>query len=216
MKTIKVLTLNNVSVLDLETVKKHCKISVSDDDNVIKDLILSAKLIAEKLMNLHFLETELLLTADNFEYANSKDFASFSIPFLYNVPNLNSGVRYIQLLRTPILEVIEVSYIDSDDVENIIDAADYFLDNTGRLVFSNSLDFGSMRAVAGLQVTYKVGFGKQASDIPGDLRVALKNHIFYMYNAISIRTDKRANVDPFQLTEGLKSIYMSYRNNNGI
>lgn len=216
-KNLKVISTSAVPVLSIEEIKRHCKVVSTGDDLVLGELALSSLASAEKYLNKHLLETTIELQQDDFEYGSGFTYSNYATAFLNSLSqDKERGVRFIQLKRQPIISITSVKFTDTDGNETTVDNGDYYLDNSGRVVFLSSLDASYLRQLAGIKVTYKCGYGTKSSDIPIEIKIAIKNHIFFMYNAISIKAVGKQSSDPFTMPLGIMGVYDKYRNINGI
>jgi hypothetical protein len=213
-RTLKIITPNTTPVLDLEDVKRYCKLTLTEDDGIIKDFIASAKVTAERMMNRQLLSTSLQLITDDFKYISREQLNVSVDPYLYK--NSVTGLKYIQLMRPPVIAVQSVKLTDSTNTQTTVSAANYFVDQEGRLIFNSEFSFNNMRDAAGIEVNYTAGFGTNASDIPADIKIAMKGHIFQMYSSISTRNDQNNNANALKIPESTLATYNYNKFINGL
>lgn len=86
--------------------------------------------------------------------------------------------KALELPRAPLISITDVKYYDDEDTESTYDADNYYADTAsepGRLALRRSAVWPSnIRAVNGLVITYKAGYGADPTDIPFQLRQAVK------------------------------------------
>ncbi len=211
-KTVKVTTKNNTEIISVADAKIFCKIQSNTDDTVITDLINSARASCEMYINRFLLSTVLQLQQDDFEYSPVSSFNNLPTNLFYP-SNEKQGVKYVQLPYLPVISIGSVKIVDDEGTETTLTSGtDYFLDNSGRVVFSDSVSVSNMRDLAGIIINYTVGYGTTASDIPADLKLGLKMHIQNMHRGISGTIKNLSN--PMGLPDGVKSIYHQHRLNN--
>lgn len=94
--------------------------------------------------------------------------------------------RVIELPRPPLVSVTSVKYFDVDDVEATLAASNYHVDTRstpGRLVLKSTSQWPGteLREVNGVIIRYVAGYGSEASDVPAEMRAAMKLWLGELY-----------------------------------
>lgn len=90
----------------------------------------------------------------------------------------------VDLRMVPVFEIVQVSYIDAEMVEQTVDGADYVLDDWQRvqawLLPAVSTDWpGAANVINAVRIQFRAGYGVPGDDsdppeLPGSIRAALK------------------------------------------
>lgn len=109
----------------------------------------------------------------------------------------------IYLSHGPVQSVEAVKYFDQDDVEQTLDANDYWVDThseIARIVIKESWPSTKTRPNA-ITVEYTAGYGDEATDVPAPLRSACLVCLAYLY-------ENRDQVVPPELVDSLIGPYV--------
>lgn len=145
-------------IISLKEVKNYLKIKDSVEDPLIQELIKSTIVIAEKKMNRDILTT----TYENYRSSFYQD---------------------LTLRRAGYQSVEKIEYL-FDGSYQLLDAANYKVTIGGvfgvicKITSPPNTD-DNCKAV---KITFKTGFGDTKSDVPENLKIALKSHIAFMYS----------------------------------
>lgn len=146
--------------LELEDVKAFMRISSSEEDQPLLDLIVSARMFFEK-------ETGFALINRTIR-ANLRFFPKAST---------------IRLPYPPLVSVTSVEYYDSASPTALVSGTDFYVDNTSRLgslvlVPGQSWPTDDLRP-PGVEIEYIAGFGAFSESIPGDILQCLRSLIAF-------------------------------------
>lgn len=91
---------------------------------------------------------------------------------------------YIELMNGPVqADSVEITYFDTDEVEQTLAAADYWVDthsNIARIVIKNYWPAIKCRPNA-VTIDYDAGFGDEAADVPAKLKSACLLRLGHLY-----------------------------------
>ena len=189
-----------VEPLALAAVKTYLRVIANDQDSVITSLITRARQYVEANAKIQLITATWTLGLGGFPSAQL-------IP-----PGGGSSVwdtdNAIRPPRPRLQSVTSIKYIDTDEVQQTLDAGDYVVDTLsepGRIVPSLSTSWpstlDSSRAV--VEVEYVAGFGDAASDVPESIKQAMLLLISHWYE------HREAVIDapvPVEMEIGMRSI----------
>ncbi len=213
MRYAKVTTKSSTAPFTASTFKSFAKIETTDDDTLITDYIITGvREECEKFINTFLLTTTVEFITDSLE--QSKTTSGSSSTFLAaNIVSFNAGVYFIDLPYKPIISVTSVKTYDEDNTETTISSADYVVDNSGRIIFSDELTL-NLRALASVKVTYTCGLAASAANIPADLILAMMMQCREVYENISKSGEDFSSVK--KIPDYIKGVYLKHRRFNGI
>lgn len=154
----------------LELAKKHSRVEIDDDDDLIEIYIAAARDYAEQYMCRAIIRQEVELTLDHF-------------------PSIG-----IQLRGGVVQEVSSVSYVDSDGVQQTWDDAEYWLGSSGEpaVLVPTADSFGFPQTLYkpdAVKVRYWVGYEPgagsptdYAENVPPNVRNAILKMVDDSYN----------------------------------
>ena len=145
----------------LTEVKNWLRVDHSVDDTLITSLITSARKFGEKFCNRIFVNT------------------SFDCFFSSLDSSACELYSYIQIRRAPL---VSISSIETYNSGSYSATTDYLLKQTNgfsRVVFNNGLTYEYTTAYP-IKISVISGYGT-ATDVPEDIKTALKAHIAFMY-----------------------------------
>lgn len=124
-------------------------------------------------------------------------------------------VNTIKVLYGPLQSVETIKYYDSADQEITMDQADYWVDpDTDRIVIKNSWPATYDRPSA-VTITYKAGYGDDATLVPADIKKAILYLIAHFYEnrqAVIVSGSSMGVLEvPFSV-EFLLANYVRYNN----
>ena len=170
----------------LDEARLHAKIDddVTEDNDLIEEMIKAATLQAEQYTDTVFISRQLRATWD-----------------------FNPCYRVLEVPQAPLLTVEKVFYVDESNTEQTFDASNYTVSITsdrrqGRILLNNSASWPtSKRPYSAIGVDYTCGFGA-AAVIPSDIKLAIKKSVNAMYE----------NREPFasDLPETSKNLLCKY------
>lgn len=155
---LKLITPPASNPITLDEAKKHLRVSSNDDDTMITNMVAAATRYAEQFLGRAFVDQTWELVLDDFPVAEIK------IPL------------------PPLIEVQSVKYFDPNGDEQIVDTANYFVDNVsqpgwvvpeGNLVWPTTL-----AAINSVIIRFRAGYADiggspPVSTVPDDIKSAL-------------------------------------------
>ena len=144
MRAYEVDTASTTAIVSTATAKAHLKVDVSDDDDLIADLVSAATKAAEDYTNRFFMNTTITMYGDTWD-----DIAT--------------------LYKSPVSSVTHIKYYDADDALQSLSTDIYLTDLVSKparisLLPDQSFPDLSSRKMA-VHIKYVVGEGTAVSDI---------------------------------------------------
>lgn len=139
--------------LTLTETKNYLKISGSDDDDLITDLIKATRQTAEKFLKSSLIEQSWKLSYNG--YTPSE----------------------IKLLMGPVQSITSVTAYLRDGTDTLISSSAYYL-SAG----NQTLVFDSNIVSHRVEIVYVTGYGSSASDIPNPIKQGMLAHIAAIYD----------------------------------
>jgi len=189
--TIEIVTGPAAEPVGLDEAKLHCRVDITEDDELIQGLIIAARGTAEKISN-HRMITQ------TWDY------------WLDGFPG--SATLVLPKSLTPVQSVTSIKYYDAADQESTFNAANYVTDTKrepGRIILKSGSSWPSdvLRVVNGVVVRVVVGFGDDA-DVPQQFKQAMLLMIGHWYENRELAQEKRFEEIPF----GARSLLWLDRN----
>jgi uncharacterized phiE125 gp8 family phage protein len=154
---VRTITEPGVEPIPLAEAKIHLRVDQSDEDDEIGRKIRSSRVYCEKISGLAFITRTLAGTLDEF-------------------PTGNGGL--LLLPHSPATELVSVKYYDVDGNEQTLDAADYEFDPHSKPARLRPTVGSSWPATetrfAAVEIQWKAGYGDTPTDVPEDIRSAMK------------------------------------------
>ena len=149
-----------IEPVSLSEAKEHLRITNSNDDSFINRLITSARQISENFTGLGFIQQSYSIFIDEFP---------------------KSGV--IKIPKQPFLSLQAINIYDASDNFVAEDLNLYSIDQIqGRIVLKDGYIVPiAKRKVNGIEISFNVGYGANASDVPEDIKTAILLLVASMY-----------------------------------
>ena len=149
-----------IEPVGLSEAKEHLRITNSNDDSFINRLITSARQIAENFTGLGFIQQSYSMFIDEFPQEG-----------VINIPKL------------PLLSVQAINIYDASDNFTAESLNSYSIDKIrGRIVLKDGYVAPiSQRKLNGIEISFDVGYGANASDVPEDIKTAILLLVASMY-----------------------------------
>ena len=149
--------------LSIEDAKEHLRVDQHDEDVWLLDAIKATRQRAEGMLGRALISQTLEVALSGWPMG-----------------------RVIELPRPPLVSVTSVKYYGTDDTEFTLAASEYHVDTRttpGRLVLRSlsSWPGTELRDVNGVIIRYVAGYGEQASDVPAEIRAAMKLWLGELY-----------------------------------
>jgi uncharacterized phiE125 gp8 family phage protein len=138
---LKIITEPTQEPITLAQAKEHLRVDGTDEDDVISNLILTARKYCETYQNRAYAQQTIELTLDNWP----------------------DCLEPIELPRPPLISVESVKYYTTDNAENVWDISQYYVDydnEPGRISPNYSVIYPSdvLRPINGIKVRYTAGY----------------------------------------------------------
>ncbi len=161
---LKVITPPAIEPVTLTEAKLHSRVDGTTEDALITALIVSGRELAEKFQNRAYITQTLEVTYDGW-------------------PN----GTIITLPMPPLIDVVRIRYYDTDNNDDDMDAADYFVDTDsepGRVSLAYDAAWPSiqLRPINGVQIRFEAGYGALATDVPQNVKDAILLYVNYRYH----------------------------------
>lgn len=124
----------------------------------------------------------------------------------------SSGTQMpIKLMRSPLIEIEKIEIFDDQNVATVLSPDTYYINNIiepGLIhSVSNNIWPTPDRDKAGIKITYKVGYGSTAADVPALIKTAIKQAAAHFYE----NREAVGEVSLMELPQGLMRIIGQYR-----
>lgn len=152
--------------------KTQLRIDGSSEDTLISNYIAAARGMLEKQTRRAFLYQTITLKLDAFPVADNANKTRRSLEQGFG------GNGTILLPRSPAIAITSVQYVDTDGATQTLAGSKYALDKTSepaRLYPAYDEDWPDTRDINNaVTVTYTAGYGASASDVPEEVRLAVR------------------------------------------
>lgn len=151
--------------------RAHMHLDSTDDDTYILTLCVAARQAAELYTRRAFINTVFSLALDEMPASN-----------------------YIELMRAPLVSVASVTWYDDASTATVISSSTYHTDTyaePGRVVLMDGETWptqGEVRTTNGIVVAYTAGYGTAATDVPQQIRTAIKETVKVWYDGEDVGT----------------------------
>ena len=158
-RALQLYTAPSVEPISVDQLKAHCRISSTDEDALIALYAIACRKTLERILGLAFIDTTFV------EYWD--DFPQYQ---LYDAP--------VELYRSPLSSVTSIKYTDTaGNQQTLVENTNYQVDKVSRppriLPAYGTVWPVTRRVPNAVQVTYKAGFGADATFVPEDLKLLL-------------------------------------------
>lgn len=156
-----VITPPAAEPITLTEAKDWCRINTTDDDTLVTNLIISARIFGEKYCNRIFVDTDIDCFFNGLDFSNCEPYG------------------FVQIRRSPLSSITAVSVYSSGSYTA---TTDYLLKQSNgfsRLIFQNGID-ADAGVIYPIKVEATFGYGS-ATDVPEEIRTAIKQHVAFLY-----------------------------------
>ena len=207
--TYKVTAPPEVTPITLSEVKSFAKISTTTDNSLITMMIEAATEQAEKFTRRDFITRTYKTFRDSFP----GDFQGLRSMVHRVNAFTDSGNHGFEIRRSPLQSIESVKYIDTTGAVIVIPTTVYYStleEDYSTLLTQQGQSWPDDEAeqLQVITVEFKTGFGDEATDIPGDIRNALLQHVTWLYENRG-DCDDGTNIPP-----AAKRTYLQYRIEN--
>lgn len=164
--------------------KNYLKIDSTADDDLIDDLIKSAREMVEDFTKRSFITQTWKLVLDRFPVHRNRKYDDYEGVLHLPKSEVVNSADYIVLQRAPIQSITSLVTIDDHNNSSTFAASNYYLDTeNSRLVLNDGATWPTdLRAQAAVNVTYEAGYGDAATDVPARIRTAIKKIVAQLYD----------------------------------
>lgn len=216
-KFLEVTTAPAAEPVSVDDFKAFVKLSDTDDDGLITNLLKVARVAAENYTNRAFINTTYKQTQDDFEY---DDLGNYSVrdqlAYRVDMQEIEGKQVYIKLERPDVSTVSSINIIDEDNSSSAYAATNYSLYSTANKILINddATIPTNVRQRGGVEINFVAGYGASSTSVPEDIRYAIMMHTQSIY-------DYTRNADtliaaPYTIPESTKQILRPYRLSLGI
>ncbi len=147
--------------VELADCKAHLKVEVSDDDDLISELITAVRQDIEAWLNRKLITQTVRISMDRFEWQ-------------------------IPVRVTPVQSISSIEYTDPDGNTQAVGSGNYQVDLVSpicRIRPNPDFSWPSTRAstMNAVRITYLAGYGDASADVPSPIRVAIKRRVATYY-----------------------------------
>lgn len=183
------VTPPSVEPLSLVATKVWLRIDTDDtsQDAVVSLLITQARQRCERVTGRALVTQTWLQTLDRFPGEGLFSFGFHGRDHCEHDDVRHSDRRTIRLFRPPLQSVTSLAYVDAGGITQSLDPTTGFQTDTvsepGRLL-PNEFSFWPQtrtQTLGAVRITYQVGYGDDASDVPGEIVQALMTHVAYCF-----------------------------------
>lgn len=149
-------------------------------DTMLTRQITAARQAVENYLNRTLITTTRLLTMDSFPAQGA---AAFPLNAVETSLGYGSASNALNIPMGPVQSVQSFKYQDQSNTEQTVSASTYFTDTAGaRLILNTGQSWPTgQRGGAGIGISYKAGFGDNASDVPATIREAIIQVVCRLY-----------------------------------
>lgn len=213
---LRLVTAPSLEPVTVAQAKKHLRLEIADDDEYVGDVITAARMYFERATNRSLNTQTWRLTLDDFPpYCDQR--GTISYPFLregfFATPFdfVDGTTQVIRLPMGQVQSVTSITYLDTSGASTAF--TNYRLDNSeniARLVPAYNYEWPATRGdIASVTIDYVTGYGALATDVPGDIRHAIKTLIAYWYDGD--RAAVLASSVTHPADHALEAVISSYR-----
>ncbi|MDE3061212.1 MAG: head-tail connector protein [Pseudomonadota bacterium] len=138
----------------LTEAKTYLRVDDTNSDDLITDLIVAARMVAESWLR------RSLITQ------------SWQLAYDYGIPDC------VWLPMGPVNSITSVVLVNRDTTTVTLDPSAYWLSAA-----QNTLMFDSMQIAFQIQITYAAGYGSSATDVPKPVKQGILSHIGAMFDS---------------------------------
>lgn len=180
MSGLSVTTEPSIEPLTSAETVSYLRVDDGVDTTLISNLIKASRIWTENYTNRTLINTVYKLSLDGVGY--------YDVPIkegiytgAYKVPYLD----YLELPRSPVSAVSSIVYYDDSDNQSTWASSNYYVDTVrepARVVLRDGGTWPTdLRNANGIEVNYTAGYGTATTDVPEAIRVAMLEHISFLY-----------------------------------
>jgi uncharacterized phiE125 gp8 family phage protein len=174
-----------IEPVSLAELKDALRITASNEDTLLTQLIIDARTYAEDYTGRKFITQTITSYGDNFGSADEEWFTGHRVASLQSI---YVGKRELKFDWVPSQSITLVETIDSDNTETTYSATNYYLDNFDNnmfpcMILNDTADIPtSLRRSNNIKVTWIAGYGDNATDVPASIRRGIIMAATHLYS----------------------------------
>lgn len=214
---LKVITPPLLEPVTLAEAKKHLRLEITDDDELVTEQLTAARELSELWIARSFLSTAWRLTLDHFPwylYANQTLDPAGSQPYSWLERPIPGTLLPILLPRADLIAVTSISYVDAQGVTQVLAPELYQVEAgaPGRIVPAYGKAWPTARTQpAGVTIDFTAGYGPSADDVPKILKAAIKLLLGHLYENREATMEITLEETPFAYRQLLAMADWGYR-----
>ncbi len=171
------LTSPQNNAIELAEVKAHLRVDYDEEDDMIAGLIDAATLQCEKYQNRTYINQNLKVTFDDL-------------------------IKCINIPRPPLISINSVKLNLEDGSQVVVDSDDYLYDpgaHQSKFYFSGFDDYigYTLKERNGFEIELTAGYGELTTDIPSDIKLAIKLLVGHWHQNRETSSRLRVNEIPY-------------------
>jgi hypothetical protein len=181
MQNVAITTQPAIEPVSVYEAKAFMRVDTTEDDDLIADLILSARGLAEEYTRRKFISTGVTITLDRFPYGSRADWWDGVRDGHVNI--LDGRCDSVYLPFPPVVSVTNITTYDVDNASSVFSAANYSVDTVGGRIYLNQSGIWpiNLRTYNAVSIAYTAGYGTSVLSVPSAIRHAIKLTVAYMY-----------------------------------
>lgn len=201
MQNVTITTQPSVEPVTLDEVKQFLRVDMSDDDDLIGQLITSARQLCEEHVRRKFISTGITLALDGFPCHDKGMWWSGvrEMP----ISELYSYSDRISLPFPPAVSVTSITTFDESNGASVFASAGYRLDTDGNVILNDGYLWPTdLRDYDAVRIVYVAGYGATYSAVPSPIRHAIKMTAAAMYddrNCFAIPSGAMQALAPYRI-----------------
>ncbi len=169
--------------VSLAELKAHLRITVTDEDDYLTNLIVAARTEIEEYLRRKLITQTLRMTLDQWPFYSFPVWEG-QVEAAYSalVPDAALDLWY-----PPLQSIAQVQLTFRDGTQTIYPSSNYIVDSStpddyGRIVLSVDATFvTNLQEINAVEIDYIAGYGDDAADVPFAIRQAILNYCAWMY-----------------------------------
>lgn len=181
MQSATISTQPAMEPVSVTEAKQFMRIDIEDDDDLIADLILAARAMAEEYTRRKFITTGITLTLDSLPKRKTNDWWDGVREGHQSM--LVSDADSIKLPFPPAISVTSITSYNDANSASVFSSSAYRLDTAGGVVCLNDGYSwpDDLRNKNALSIVYTCGYGSTPASVPSPIRHAIKMIVASLY-----------------------------------
>jgi hypothetical protein len=181
MQNVTITTQPAIEPVTIDEVKQFMRVDTSDDDDLIGQLITSARQLCEEHTRRKFITTGVTMALDGFP--NREREMWWGGVRQMPITELHDGSGKIRLPFPPAISVTSITTYGGDNNATVVSSGIYRLDTDGSVLLNDGQIWPSdLRDYDAVRIVYTCGYGAAYSTVPAPIRHAIKMTAAAMYD----------------------------------